>query len=98
MPIIRLVMLGNGSELDPWRADLPSYSTLTTDEVNMTITVSCGSRVGPPQLPPFPSEYWTTENGTNILIGLPQSGIQAWWQRLATNYPNRQPPFLPGFP
>lgn len=95
--IIRLVMLGTGGEFDPFRADLPNHSVMTTDQVNMTITVSAASRVSPRAVPPPGTMYWSTENGVSILVGMPEDLVMAWWAQLAAMYPSRQPPYQPGF-
>jgi hypothetical protein len=95
--IVRLVMLGTGEDDDPYRADLPSYSTLAYDAINMQITVSMSPRVGPPQVPAKPGQYWIAENGVDILVGMPADMLTGWWQMLAARYPGHTPPYMPGF-
>lgn len=96
--ILRLVMLGDGTPLNPFRADLQNYSVLGTDQVNMTITVSASRGTSPAHTPPVGAPYWSNENGVNILVSLPQGMLTEWWQRLAASYPDQSPPFMPGFP
>lgn len=95
--ILRLVMIGSGADLDPYRADLPSYATLGTDAVNMAITVSLAPRQVPPQIPDQGAPYWSVENGVPILVDMPESMLMAWWAKLGSQYPQHVPPFTPGF-
>lgn len=97
MAIMRLIMLGDGTPDDSYRADIPNYTTLATDAVNGSITVSQAARYGPPQLPQAGAPFWVVENGVTILVSMPSEMTLAWWQRLASQFPRREPPYQPAF-
>lgn len=94
----RLQLLGDGSEENGYRVDLPSYTTVSVNYDDMWAVVSFGSKDGPPSLPPMGSPLYPQEGSIYVLIGLEPNQLAAWWQRLATRYPFRQPPYAPDFP
>lgn len=97
MLYIRLELLGDGTEDNPYRVDLPSYSEAAVDYGEMSAIVSCSPNVGPTQKPAQGTPLYPLINGVYVLIGLEPEQYMAWIAKLARSYPNRDVPFAPNF-
>lgn len=83
---VRLVMLGSGTQLDPYRVPLPTYNMVEQDIPNMTAIVEVPDRRGPPDVPAPGSPLWQTINGRRVLVGMPAGFVISWWAMLARDY------------
>lgn len=95
---LRLQLLGTGSDTDPFRVSLPSYTVVSMDTATMQAIVSCGDRVGPSNPPAKGTPLYPMLGDMFVLIGLPPSDLAAWWAKLEKAYPGRATPFTPNFP
>lgn len=94
----KLELLGSGTDGDDYRVDLPTYNMFEVNYADLWAVVAVGSRQTPPSLPPVGDPLYPLIGTAYVLIGLSQSQLTAWWAKLATQYPHKDPPYMPNFP
>lgn len=83
---VRVVMLGSGTQLDPYRVPLPTYNMISQDVPNMTAIVEVPDRRGPPDVPSGNQPFWQTIDGRRVLVDMPAGMLVSWWAMLARDY------------
>lgn len=83
---LRLSLIGDGTPLNPYRADLQTYQTVDVDAVNKTITVDVPPDTITPNLPSIASPSRPVTNGVPVVIGMTAAQLAAWYDRLDLLY------------
>lgn len=97
MVYMKVQLLGDGTEGNPYRADMQNYSMVDVDYANMFTIVSVGPRDAPSPLPPQGTPLYPFMGDKFVLIGLTPEALASWWTALAKRYPRQDPPFQPEF-
>lgn len=93
----QLVLIGSGTEGDPYRVNHPNCQTISVDYDAGIAIVSIGPRDAPSNLPPLGSPSYPQIGDKFVLVSLPAEDVTAWWAKLAGRYPGHEPPYTPAF-
>jgi len=84
--IIRCALIGSGTQTDPYRIDLPSYSGVITNETTGRAFVTVPDVDVSPDVAAFVNAYPTLDLTTPLPVPFPQSLANAWAEFLARRY------------
>ena len=84
--IIRLALIGSGTKTDPYRVDLPTYSSLVTNETTGRAFADIPGADVSPDVAAFVAAYPTVDLVTPLPVPFPQSLANAWADFLARRY------------
>jgi hypothetical protein len=84
--IIRLALIGSGTQTDPYRIDLPSYSGVITNETTGRAFADVPAIDVSPDVAAFVQAYPTVDLTTPLPVPFPQSLANAWAEFLARRY------------
>jgi len=84
--IIRMALIGSGTQTDPFRVDLPTYSDAITNETTGRALVSVPDVDVSPDVAAFVSAYPTVDLTTPLPVPFPASLANAWAEHLARQY------------
>ena len=84
--IIRLALTGSGSDSDPFRVDLPTYSGVVTNETTGRAFADVPVSDVPADVVAFVAAYPTYDLVTPLPVPFPQSLANAWAEHLARQY------------
>jgi hypothetical protein len=84
--ILRLALIGSGTQTDPYRIDLPSYSGVVTNETTGRAFADVPVSDVPADVQAFVAAYPTVDLTTPLPVPFPQSLANAWAEHLARRY------------
>lgn len=84
--IIRLALTGSGSDSDPFRVDLPTYSGVVTNETTGRAFADVPVSDVPADVVAFVNAYPTFDLVTPLSVPFPASLANAWAEFLARRY------------
>ena len=84
--IIRLALIGSGTDSEPFRVDLPTYSDAITNETTGRAFVSVPDVDVPADVAAFVTAYPTVDLTTPLPVPFPASLANSWAQFLARRY------------
>jgi len=84
--IIRLALIGNGTDGEPYRVDLPTYANAITNETTGRAFADVPVSDVPADVAAFVSAYPTVDLTTPLPVPFPQSLANAWADFLARRY------------
>ena len=84
--IIRCALLGSGTKSDPFRLDLPTYESVTTNETTGRAFADVPVADVPADVVAFVNAYPTVDLTTPLPVPFPQSLANAWAEHLARRY------------
>ena len=84
--IIRLALTGSGSDSDPFRVDLPTYSGVVTNETTGRAFADVPAVDVPADVAAFVNAYPTVDLTTPLPVPFPASLANAWAEHLARRY------------
>ena len=84
--IIRLALIGNGTDGEPYRVDLPTYANAITNETTGRAFADVPSVDVPVDVQAFVAAYPTLDLTTPLPVPFPQSLANAWAEHLARRY------------
>jgi len=84
--IIRLALIGNGTDGEPYRVDLPTYANAITNETTGRAFADVPVSDVPADVAAFVSAYPTVDLTTPLQVPFPQSLANAWAEHLARRY------------
>jgi len=84
--ITRLALIGSGTNTDPYRIDLPTYSGVITNETTGRAFVTVPDVDVPADVAAFVAAYPTFDLVTPLPVPFPQSLANSWAEHLARQY------------
>ena len=84
--IIRVALIGSGTNTDPYRVDLPTYSNVVTNETTGRAFADVPVADVPADVAAFVAAYPTYDLVTPLPVPFPQSLANAWAEHLARRY------------
>ena len=84
--IIRFALIGSGTNTDPYRIDLPTYSGVVTNETTGRAFADVPVSDVPADVQAFVAAYPTFDLVTPLPMPFPQSLANAWAEHLARRY------------
>ena len=84
--IIRLALIGSGTQTDPYRIDLPTFSGVITNETTGRAFVTVPNVDVPADVAAFVAAYPTVDLTTPLPVPFPQSLANSWAEFLARRY------------
>ena len=84
--MIRLALIGSGTQTDPYRVDLPSYSNSVTNETTGRAFADVPVSDVPADVAAFVAAYPTFDLVTPLPVPFPASLANAWAEHLARRY------------
>jgi hypothetical protein len=84
--IIRLALIGSGTQTDPFRVDLPTYSGVVTNETTGRAFADVPAVDVPADVVAFVNAYPTFDLVTPLPVPFPPSLANAWAEHLARQY------------
>jgi len=84
--IIRCALIGTGTDSDPYRIDLPTFSGVITNETTGRAFADVPVSDVPADVAAFVSAYPTYDLTTPLPVPFPQSLANAWAEFLARRY------------
>ena len=84
--IIRLALIGSGTNTDPYRIDLPTYSGVITNETTGRAFADVPAIDVSPDVAAFVSAYPTVDLTTPLPVPFPASLANGWAEHLARRY------------
>ena len=84
--IIRVALIGSGTNTDPYRVDLPTYSNVVTNETTGRAFADVPVSDVPADVAAFGAAYPTLDLTTPLPVPFPQSLANAWAEHLARRY------------
>ena len=84
--IIRLALIGSGTQTDPYRIDLPSFSGVITNETTGRAFADVPVSDVPADVAAFVAAYPTLDLVTPLPVPFPASLANSWAQFLARRY------------
>ena len=84
--IIRCALIGNGTQHDSLRVDLPTYNTIATDETTRRALVNVPDIDVPADVAAFVRAYPTPDLIVPLLSPFPASLAGVWREHLARRY------------
>ena len=84
--IIRLALIGSGTNTDPYRVDLPTYSNVVTNETTGRAFADVPASDVPTDVAVFVSAYPTVDLTTPLPVPFPPALARTWAEHLARRY------------
>ena len=84
--IIRLALIGSGTQTDPYRIDLPTFSGVITNETTGRAFADVPAVDVPADVAAFVAAYPTVDLVTPLPVPFPQSLANSWAEFLARRY------------
>jgi hypothetical protein len=84
--IIRVCLIGSGTNTDPYRIDLPTYQTVATNETTGRAFVDVPVSDVSADVAAFVAAYPTYDLVTPLPVPFPASLANAWAEHLARQY------------
>lgn len=84
--IIRMALIGSGTQNDPYRIDLPSFSSVVTNETTGRAFADVPAVDVPANVAAFVSAYPTFDLVTPLPVPFPASLANEWAEHLARRY------------
>lgn len=84
--IIRLALIGNGTDGEPYRVDLPTYANAITNETTGRAFADVPSVDVPADVQAFVAAYPTLDLTTPLPVPFPASLANSWADFLARRY------------
>ena len=84
--IIRVALIGSGTQSDPYRIDLPTYSGVVTNETTGRAFADIPVSDVPANVAAFVAAYPALDLVTPLPVPFPQSLANAWAEHLARQY------------
>ena len=84
--IIRCRTIGQGTESDPFRVDLPTYTVIATDEPTRRALVDVPDVDVPPSVAAFVAAYPVLDLATPRPVPCPPALAAEWREHLARRY------------
>ena len=84
--IIRMALIGSGTQSDPFTIDLPSFSGVITNEATGRAFADVPVSDVPADVAAFVNAYPTYDLVTPLPVPFPQSLANAWAEHLARRY------------
>ena len=84
--IIRVALIGSGTNTDPYRVDLPTYSNVVTNETTGRAFADVPVSDVPADVQAFVAAYPTYDLVTPLTVPFPASLANSWAQFLARRY------------
>ena len=84
--IIRVALIGSGTNTDPYRVDLPTYSNVVTNETTGRAFADVPVADVPADVAAFVAAYPTYDLVTPLTVPFPASLANSWAQFLARRY------------
>jgi len=84
--IIRVALIGSGTQSDPYRPDLPTSSVIATNETTGRAFADVPVADVSPDVAAFVNAYPTLDLTTPLPVPFPQSLANAWAEHLARRY------------
>lgn len=84
--IIRLALIGSGTQTDPYRIDLPTYSGVVTNETTGRAFADVPAIDVPANVAAFVAAYPTVDLVTPLPVPFPASLASSWAEFLARRY------------
>lgn len=80
--LIRVKVIGSGTESDPFRAPLPRYNMVTNVDADGTVVVDVPDRYAPDDAPAAGHPLRPNLGGRGVLIGLTPKQLADWQNKL----------------
>ena len=84
--IVRLQLIGSGTQDEPYRIDLPTYSGIVTNETTGRAFADVPVSDVPADVVAFVNAYQTVDLVTPLPVPFPQSLANSWAEYLARQY------------
>ena len=84
--IIRVALIGSGTQTDPFTIDLPTFSGVVTNETTGRAFADVPAVDVPADVAAFVNAYPTVDLVTPLPVPFPQSLANAWAEHLARRY------------
>ena len=84
--IIRLALIGSGTQTDPYRIDLPTYSGVVTNETTGRAFADVPAIDVPANVAAFVAAYPTVDLVTPLPVPFPPALASSWAEFLARRY------------
>ena len=84
--IIRLALIGSGTQSDPYRIDLPSYANSVTNETTGRAFADVPAVDVPADVAAFVAAYPTVDLTTPLPVPFPPALARTWAEYLARRY------------
>jgi hypothetical protein len=84
--IIRLALIGSGTQTNPYTVDLPTFSGVVTNEATGRAFADVPAIDVSPDVVAFVNAYPTVDLNTPLPVPFPQSLANAWAEHLARRY------------
>ena len=84
--MIRMQLIGSGTQTDPFRVDLPTYSGVVTNEATGRAFADVPAVDVPADVAAFVSAYPTVDLVTPLPVPFPASLANSWAEFLARRY------------
>ena len=84
--IIRLALIGSGTQTNPFTIDLPTFSGVITNEATGRAFADVPNVDVPADVAAFVAAYPTVDLTTPLPVPFPQSLANAWAEHLARRY------------
>jgi hypothetical protein len=84
--IIRCALIGSGTDNDPYRIDLPTFSGVVTNETTGRAFVNVPDVDVPADVQAFVAAYPTLDLVTPLPVPFPASLANSWAEHLARRY------------
>lgn len=84
--IIRLALIGSGTNTDPYRVDLPTYGNVVTNETTGRAFADVPIADVPADVAAFVSAYPTVDLTTPLPVPFPPALARTWAEHLARRY------------
>jgi len=84
--VIRVALIGSGTNTDPYRIDLPTYQNAITNETTGRAFADVPAIDVSPDVAAFVAAYPTVDLTTPLPVPFPQSLANSWAEHLARRY------------